>query len=371
MTLLREWAATIAGANPPRDRVPRRRLAAIAGPALALGVTAVVVAFFVFAEPARAPQQAAAPSNATSSTATATATGSAPAGLPAPSTTAPSSGPSSIATAATPTTATAAVPSPPAGDSAPATTSSPALPALAANRPQMLAWTGSRLVYTGTTRGGVGFVTPDAATTPSATVAAVVPTGADPGGLAIGFGSVWVASARDGTVARLDAGTLSPQALITVGRAPVSIATGHDKTWVVNLVDATVSVIDPRTNTVEGTVTVGGEPFGVAVGATAIWVTNAVERDRESDRSDEPVGVGDLPRRHRAGRDRRVAGRRVGRQPGRRHARPLRPPDRSGHDHGAGRRRRVGHRRRSGVGSRRRWAARRTRRRRPRLRGTG
>jgi YVTN family beta-propeller protein len=114
---------------------------------------------------------------------------------------------------------------------------------------------------------------------------------------------VWVTSAPDGTVTRLNAADLSPQAVIPVGRGPVSVAVGHDMVWVVNMVDGTVSAVDPQTNAVVATVPVGRQPFGIAAGATAVWVTNTldgtVSRIEEARRSvsatypvgTEPVGV--------------------------------------------------------------------------------
>jgi virginiamycin B lyase len=57
-------------------------------------------------------------------------------------------------------------------------------------------------------------------------------TGADPSGIAVGFGSVWIASGGDGTVWRLDPVTGIAQAKIDVGGSPAGVAVGAGRVWV-------------------------------------------------------------------------------------------------------------------------------------------
>jgi DNA-binding beta-propeller fold protein YncE len=63
-------------------------------------------------------------------------------------------------------------------------------------------------------------------------LAETFPTGRLPLGIAVGFGAVWVANSRDGTVTRYDPST-ADISTIRVGGTPVALATGEDGVWVV------------------------------------------------------------------------------------------------------------------------------------------
>jgi YVTN family beta-propeller protein len=58
----------------------------------------------------------------------------------------------------------------------------------------------------------------------------------------------------------------------SVGQQPSGVAIGAGSVWVASA-DGTVSRIDPTTTEVTATVTVGGTPTGVAFGAKKVWVT--------------------------------------------------------------------------------------------------
>ena len=90
-----------------------------------------------------------------------------------------------------------------------------------------------------------------------------------------GDGAVWVTSTTGDAVMRIDAATSkvgTPP--IRVGNGPSGIAFGADRVWVANSRDGTVSTIDPQTNEV-GTLRLGFRPTAVAVEERAVWVALA------------------------------------------------------------------------------------------------
>jgi len=104
--------------------------------------------------------------------------------------------------------------------------------------------------------------------------------GADPSAIALGFGSIWVANRGDGTVSRIQAGSVGRPArvqTIGVGERPVDIAAGEGAVWVANAGSNTLSRIDPDTNRVTRTIELDNPPAGVATGAGRVWVTTGEE----------------------------------------------------------------------------------------------
>ncbi|MEO6859838.1 MAG: ABC transporter substrate-binding protein, partial [Solirubrobacteraceae bacterium] len=116
---------------------------------------------------------------------------------------------------------------------------------------------------------------------------ASVPVGARPGGVAAGFGSLWVANLDDQTVSRIDRKTLRTLRTIPVRRTPAAIATSAQGVWVVesNLnpdlspagtSNVVVERVDPEFNTVGVSVPVGNVvpngPGAVAVYGNSVWV---------------------------------------------------------------------------------------------------
>ena len=100
-----------------------------------------------------------------------------------------------------------------------------------------------------------------------------VRVGRRPMGLAVGESAIWITSAEDDFVTRLDAGlSLGPAVPIPVGDGPTAVAVGDGAVWVTNTNDGTVSRIDPESNTVAETISVGNAPAGVAVAGDSVWV---------------------------------------------------------------------------------------------------
>jgi YVTN family beta-propeller protein len=89
-----------------------------------------------------------------------------------------------------------------------------------------------------------------------------------------GDDSVWVTSRTGDAVLRIDATSSKVEATIRVGDRPTGIAFGADRVWVANGQDGTVSTIDPQTRAV-GTMRLGFQPTAVAVMERAVWVALA------------------------------------------------------------------------------------------------
>jgi YVTN family beta-propeller protein len=98
---------------------------------------------------------------------------------------------------------------------------------------------------------------------------------AGPAAVANGYDAVWVADALGDTVTRIDPHTNAVAATIRVGSHPTALAVGEGGVWVLNSGDGTVSHIDPEKNRVVATVPVGRSVTGIAAGAGRVWVTVA------------------------------------------------------------------------------------------------
>ncbi len=106
-------------------------------------------------------------------------------------------------------------------------------------------------------------------------IGAVAALGTSPSSLAGGDGSVWVADADAGTVARIDPRTHTVVETLPVGSSPSGIAVGAAAVWVTDNLGRSLSRVDPAADRVVQTIPVGNGPEGVAVGDGAVWVANA------------------------------------------------------------------------------------------------
>jgi virginiamycin B lyase len=99
------------------------------------------------------------------------------------------------------------------------------------------------------------------------------------GEAAAGNGALWIARLSDDSVLRIDPQDNSLAATIPVGPQPEGIATTPGAVWVVNKGGPSVSRIDPATNKVMATIRIGpaqaccSDHIALAVGAGAVWVT--------------------------------------------------------------------------------------------------
>lgn len=134
----------------------------------------------------------------------------------------------------------------------------------------------------------------------SGAVIRTVALGASATDVAAGLGAVWVSDEANGRVLRVDPHGGQVTQPIRVGTGPTAIAVGAGSVWVANSLDGTVSRIDPQTNAVTATIAVGDGPGAIAVGAGGVWVANeyggSVSRiDPATDTASRTTRVGNRP----------------------------------------------------------------------------
>jgi ABC-type transport system substrate-binding protein len=95
-----------------------------------------------------------------------------------------------------------------------------------------------------------------------------------PGGVAAGFGALWVTEPLAHKLVRIDPGSGQILAEIGVGAGAGPVAAGGGAVWVVNALDGNLSRVDPARNAVTSAVPVGDAPAAVAAGAGGVWVTD-------------------------------------------------------------------------------------------------
>jgi ABC-type transport system substrate-binding protein/DNA-binding SARP family transcriptional activator len=105
------------------------------------------------------------------------------------------------------------------------------------------------------------------------------PVGQGPVAVTTGGGSLWVASALDGTVTRIDGDNVVP---IHVDGAPAGLAFGRGSLWVTDGASRYLTQVDARTNRVQQRLEVGNAPRALAFADGALWVASgsdaAIER---------------------------------------------------------------------------------------------
>ncbi|MDQ6850286.1 MAG: ABC transporter substrate-binding protein [Actinomycetota bacterium] len=116
----------------------------------------------------------------------------------------------------------------------------------------------------------------------SSVVIKALPSGHSVDGIAVGAGSLWVASGSDDRVLRLDPGTGAVTAEIPIAAerdarvaSPYGIVVAYGAVWVTDALSNTVSQIDPHLNAVTATIRVGARPTRIAAGEGGVWVVNA------------------------------------------------------------------------------------------------
>ena len=113
---------------------------------------------------------------------------------------------------------------------------------------------------------------------PDSRVVAGKPLRLDPGisGVAVGGGSVWVASSRRGEVLRVDPGLRRIEERIEVGGKPGAIAFGGDRIWVADEAGGGITAINARSGEVfRRGIAPHIAPLRLAVGAGGLWVSSA------------------------------------------------------------------------------------------------
>lgn len=136
---------------------------------------------------------------------------------------------------------------------------------------------------------------------PVATVAIPEPCGA----MAVGFGSLWVASCGKKSVYRIDLKTHTVQAIILTGladpRGELSIAVGAGSVWLLTSPRGELSRIDPAKNEIVAHIEVAPDSFAAVFGDGSVWITNSshasVQRvDPKTEKVVATIKVGKTPR---------------------------------------------------------------------------
>jgi serine/threonine protein kinase len=120
-------------------------------------------------------------------------------------------------------------------------------------------------------------------------VTRLVPVGAEPKGIAVGAGFVWVANSGDNTVSQIAERSTAEgiqRVSVGVGHRPYDVAAGPGGVWVSNFGDHTVSRIDPRASQTAGSpIRVGRNPAALVLQGRTLWVASV--GDDRIDRIDE------------------------------------------------------------------------------------
>ena len=98
-----------------------------------------------------------------------------------------------------------------------------------------------------------------------------ITVGDGPCGVAVGFGHIWVASDRAGTLSRVDPRTNRVRT-VRVGTTACWLTAGAGGIWVARYGPGVLVRVDPKTLR-RSTIKVGPNPEGVAVAAGSVWVT--------------------------------------------------------------------------------------------------
>ena len=109
--------------------------------------------------------------------------------------------------------------------------------------------------------------------TGSVSVVARIETGNGPCSEVGGFGYLWVANNRDGTLVRIDPATNAVTGKIDVGPGPCGVAIAGGSVWVDGYSSASVVRVDPQTLKVIKRIPMGDEIWDITVGAGSVWAT--------------------------------------------------------------------------------------------------
>jgi DNA-binding beta-propeller fold protein YncE len=121
----------------------------------------------------------------------------------------------------------------------------------------------------------VSFVVHKLLTRDDVSVSDPVHVGQGPLRVAAGERSVWVTSARDGTLSRIDSATgLLTGEPLRLGRGVSGVAVGESSVWVASPRTGEVLRIDGEAGTIEDRIEVGGRPGALVFGGDRVWVAD-------------------------------------------------------------------------------------------------
>ena len=102
-----------------------------------------------------------------------------------------------------------------------------------------------------------------------------IAVGRGPLRIATGERSVWVTSARDGTLSRIDSATAAVSGRpLPLERGVSGVAVGASSVWVASPRTGEVLRIDGDTGTIEDRIAVGGRPGAIVFGGDRVWVAD-------------------------------------------------------------------------------------------------
>jgi YVTN family beta-propeller protein len=119
--------------------------------------------------------------------------------------------------------------------------------------------------------------------------------GVTPSAIAVGAGSVWIASLGAKTMTRLDAATRTLQATIPLEATATGVTVGYRSVWTGNGILGSVSRIDPGVSDVSTTIEAASRSTGgaVTVGEGAVWFASSIGTVTRIDpRRNKPTGTG-------------------------------------------------------------------------------
>lgn len=91
--------------------------------------------------------------------------------------------------------------------------------------------------------------------------------------LASGGGGLWVAIANTNRIRRIDESTTVPSGATIVGANPAGVTVAGGRVWVANSGSGTVTAVDLQTRAVVGApIEVGSQPGGIDAGSSLVWV---------------------------------------------------------------------------------------------------
>jgi virginiamycin B lyase len=113
------------------------------------------------------------------------------------------------------------------------------------------------------------------------TPVAVAPIAEPCGGMAVDFGSLWVADCRERTLLRVDLASHRVVATIPTGvadpRGELSVATGAGSVWLLTDAAGVLARVDPATNRVTARIAVRPHSFCAAFGFDAVWIASTTD----------------------------------------------------------------------------------------------
>ncbi|HKB51683.1 MAG TPA: serine/threonine-protein kinase [Solirubrobacterales bacterium] len=106
-------------------------------------------------------------------------------------------------------------------------------------------------------------------------VSAPIEVGSPPLRLAVGTGSVWITSATDGTLSRIDPETLQVVGRpLRLGRGVSGVTFAAGSVWVSSPRRGEVLRVDPGSEQVTARIEVGGRPGAIVAGGDRVWVAD-------------------------------------------------------------------------------------------------